>query len=78
MQNFGSQVSETLKPVRRFVSPYLLKTIVMTSSNGNIFRFTGLLCGEITGHYWIPFTKARHSFDVFFDQHLNKQLNKQS
>ena len=25
----------------------------MTSSNGNIFRFTGHLCGEFTGHMWI-------------------------
>ena len=30
----------------------------MTSSNGNIFRVTGLLCGEFTGHRWIPRTKA--------------------
>ena len=33
-------------------------TYMMTSSNGNIFRVTGLLCGEFTGHRWIPFTKA--------------------
>ena len=26
----------------------------MTSSNGNIFRVTGPLCGEFTGHRWIP------------------------
>ena len=25
---------------------------MMTSSNGNIFRVTGLLCGEFTGHRW--------------------------
>ena len=30
----------------------------MTSSNGNIFRVTGRLCGEFTGHRWIPSTKA--------------------
>ena len=30
----------------------------MTASNGNIFRVTGLLCGESTGHRWIPLTKA--------------------
>ena len=29
-----------------------------TSSKGNIFRVTGLLCGEFTGHRWIPRTKA--------------------
>ena len=31
----------------------------MTSSNGNVFRVTGLLCGEFTGHRWIPLTKGR-------------------
>ena len=30
----------------------------MTSSNGNIFRVTGHLRGESTGHRWIPLTKA--------------------
>ena len=30
----------------------------MTSSNGNIFRVTGHLCGEFTGLRWIPRTKA--------------------
>ena len=31
---------------------------MMTSSNGNIFRVTGPLCGEFTGHRLIPRTKA--------------------
>ena len=31
---------------------------MMTSSNGNIFRVTGSLCGEFTSHQWIPLTKA--------------------
>ena len=48
----------------------------MTSSNGNIFRVTGHLCGEFTGPRWIPRTKA--SVDVFFDLRLNKRLSKQS
>ena len=30
----------------------------MTSSNGNVFRVTGPLCGEFTGHRWIPLSKA--------------------
>ena len=30
----------------------------MTSSNGYIFRVTGPLWGESTGHRWIPLTKA--------------------
>ena len=29
-----------------------------TSSNENIFRVTGPLWGEYTGHLWIPLTKA--------------------
>ena len=31
---------------------------MMTSSNGNIFRVTGPLCGEFTGLRWIPRTKC--------------------
>ena len=31
---------------------------MMMISNGNIFCVTGLLCGEFTGHRWIPLTKA--------------------
>ena len=31
---------------------------MMTSSNGNIFRVTGHLCGEFTGPRWIPRTRA--------------------
>ena len=31
---------------------------MMTSTNGNIFRITGPLWGEFTGHQWIPLAKA--------------------
>ena len=31
---------------------------MITSSNGNIFRVTGPLCGVFTGHRGIPLTKA--------------------
>ena len=41
--------------------------VMMKSSNGNIFRVTGHLYGEFTGH----------RFDVFFDLPLNKRLSKQ-
>ena len=53
---------------------------MMTSSNGNIFRVTGFLCGEFTGHRWIPRTQrpVTRSFDVFFDLRPNQQLSKQS
>ena len=38
---------------------YVMPVIhMMTSSNGNIFRVTGHLCGEFTGPRWIPRTKA--------------------
>ena len=36
-------------------------SIMMTSSNGNIFRVIGPLCGEFTAHRWIPRTKASDS-----------------
>ena len=45
------------------------------SSNGNIFRVTGLLCGNspVTFPAQRPVTR---SFDVFFDLRLNQQLSK--
>ena len=50
----------------------------MTSSNGNIFRVTGPLCGEFTGPGEFPTQKpVTRSFDVFFDVRLNKRLSKQ-
>ena len=51
---------------------------VMTSSNGNIFRVTGPLCGEFTGPGEFPTQRpVTRSFDVFFDLRLNKRLSKQ-
>ena len=51
----------------------------MTPSNGNIFRVTGLLCGEFTGHRWIPRTKASDvDLWCFIDLRLNIRLSKQS
>ena len=46
---------------------------LMTSSNGNIFRVTGHLCGEFTGSQR-PVTR---SFDVIFYLRPNKRLSKQ-
>ena len=40
------------------VRPKMRPTFMMTSSNGNIFRVTGPVCGEFTGLRWIPRTKA--------------------
>ena len=39
-------------------SPWWGHGIMMTSSNGNIFRVTGHLCGEFIGPRWTPHTKA--------------------
>ena len=32
---------------------------IPASSNGNIFRVTGPLWGEFTGHQWIPLTNGQ-------------------
>ena len=49
---------------------------MMTSSNGNIFRVTGPLCGEFTGHGEFHAQRpVTQSFDVFFDLRLNKRLD---
>ena len=52
---------------------------MMTSSNGNIFRVTGHLCGKspVTGEFPAQRPVTR-SFDVFSDLRLNKRLSKQS
>ena len=50
----------------------------MTSSNGNIFRVTGPLCGEFTGPGEFPAQRSvTRSFDVFFDLRLNEWMSKQ-
>ena len=52
--------------------------LMMTSSNGNIFRVTGPLCGEFTGPGEIPAQRpVTRSFDVFLHLRLNKRLSKQ-
>ena len=52
---------------------------MMTSSNGNIFRVTGHLCGEFTGPGEFPAQRpVTRSLDVLFDLRLNKQLSNQS
>ena len=54
------------------------KKILMTSSNGNIFRVTGPFCGEFTGPGEFPTQRpVRRSFNVFFDLRFNKPLSKQ-
>ena len=53
------------------------QSVMMTSSNENIFRVTGLLCGEFTSHRWIPLTKASDA-ELWCICALNKRLSKQS
>ena len=58
---------------------YGMDYIMMTSSNGNVFRVTGLLYGEFTGPGEFPAQRpVTWSFDVFFDLRLNKRLSKRS
>ena len=50
----------------------------MTSSNKNIFRVTGYLCGKFTGHRRISRTKASNAeLWGFFDLRLTRRLSKQ-
>ena len=56
---------------------------MMTSSNGNIFRVTGHLCGEFTGHRWIPLTKTSDAEEEFsryfrFSSRYGKSISKYS
>ena len=46
----------------------VLPITFMTSPNGDIFRVTGPVCRESTGHRCIPIKRpVTRSFDVFFD-----------
>ena len=51
--------------------------IMMASSNGNIFRVNGHLCGEFTDPRSPSQRPVTPSFDVFFDLRPNKRLSKQ-
>ena len=63
---------------RRYSNATAMYSLMMTSSNGNIFRDTGHLSGEftVTGEFraQMPVTRG---VDVFFDLRLNKRLSKQ-
>ena len=52
---------------------------MMATSYGNIFCFTGPLCGEFTGHRWIPLTKTCDTeLWCFLWSAPKNRLNKQS
>ena len=64
--------------LERLYSSIFCFMLMMTSSNGNIFRVTGPLCGEFTGPGEFPTQRpVTRSFGVFFDLRLNKRLSKQ-
>ena len=55
----GSKKRSKLRVMGLFADDIMIRGLsMMTSSNGNIFRVTGHLCGEFTGPRWIPHTKA--------------------
>ena len=58
----GNLTTEFMFPscIQKLIWSYirLISEFMMTSSNGNSFHVTGLLCREFTGHRWIPHTKA--------------------
>ena len=53
---------------------------MMTSSNGHIFRISGPLCGEFTGHQLIPLTKASDGALLFsfINARINGLVNKET
>ena len=59
-QVYRAGVSNYMTEFTLGCTDYLCKPYIpmMTSSNGNIFRVTGPLCGEFTGHRWIPLTNV--------------------
>ena len=74
--------SSKLSEAQREVSQTQIQTEIwlymMTSSNGNIFRLNGPLCGEFTGPGEFPAHRpVTRGFGVFFDLRLNKRLSKQ-
>ena len=62
-----------------YTGNFVVTTVMMTSSNGNIFQVTALCEGNspVTGEFPSQRPVTR-SFDVFLDLGLNKQLSKHS
>ena len=64
--------------VSAVINATTMRSNMMTSSNGNIFRVTGPLCGDFTDPGEFPTQRpVSRSSDVFFDLHPNKKLSKQ-
>ena len=74
--NYGqseTHYAQAEKSLRKFRVILGFEALMMTSSNGNIFRVTGPGTGEFPAQR--PVTRC---FDVFFDLRPNKRLSKQS
>ena len=89
VQDCSSSIANTLeflqpctKPaIRGFKYAHPLPTsyfLMMTSSNGNIFRVTGHLWGESTGSRWISLTKASDAELWYFLWSAPEQTVKQT
>ena len=69
-------------PYSNLLPPYCLQhyniVFMMTSSNGNISRVTGLCAGNSPGTEFPTQRPVTRRFEVFFDLRLNKRLSKQS
>ena len=80
MGKIGPKQSQTQITLRIFIiTAFSVDKSMMTSSNGNIFRVTGHLCGEFTGLRWIPRTKASDAELWCFLWFVpDKRLSKQS
>ena len=62
----------TMNTLSPFICHQCDDVYMMTSSNGNIFRVTGPLCGEFTGPGEFPAQRpVTRSFDVYFDLRPN-------
>ena len=55
---FNGKLKQDTRKLSQLSRPCCFTLNMMTSSNGNIFRVTGHLWWEFTGHRWIPLTKA--------------------
>ena len=68
----------SVRSIQTFMWDRVLRVIMMTSSNENIFRVTGLCAtnSPVTGEFPSQRPVTR-SFDIFFDLHPNKCLNSQ-
>ena len=77
-RRFSVQRASIAESIYMSLRHQIFLIIMMTSSNGNIFRVSGRLCGEFAGPGEFPTQRpVTRSFYVFFDLRLNRRLSKQ-